>query len=522
MEDRQPTASRHLVRSSPISWYFVSAGIVGLLTLVCYPLKELIGYQSVSLLFLLAVAILPLRMGVGPVLLAAALSALSWDFFFIPPFFTLHVESLSDLLMLITYSVVATSSAVLISRVRRREETIRIKESRTTALFNLSRELAGVLTEDAIVNTVIRHVSKIFSAPVAFFPSHVDGEFSGRPHGGGISTPDESEWEIAGWAYWNEQKAGRWAGTLTGAEWTYYPVSGPRYPLGVLALRWPAPGPTRDHESLLQAIIDQASACLEREQLHVIARDSLVHAESERLASALFSSVSHELRTPLASIVGSAETLATGPSTEPIVAHELARQIHASAVDLHHFVENLLDMSRLESGQIRLKRDWTDLEDLVRTAIRKTAEELGARRVNVALPGDLPPIKLDAALMEQVLVNLLRNAARHTPERTTLSIAGKIVASNVELVVEDDGPGFPPKALPRIFEKFYRVPGARAHGTGLGLSIAKGFVEAHGGRILAANREGGGARFLITFPAEVPPVLSTEALDGNDSDRPGR
>jgi two-component system sensor histidine kinase KdpD len=507
-------------RSSAVSHYLLATGIVGFLALACYPLTDILGYQTVSLVFLLAVALLPLRVGVGPVLLAAGLSALVWDFFFIPPSFTLAITLTPDLLMLIAYFVVATSSAVLVSRIKQREQTIRTREERTSALYELTRELAAIRSEEAVAKTIVVHLQKIFNARAAIFLSQIDGEFSGTPHPESSYHPPTKELSVAGWVYWNERKAGRGTGTLPFAEATYYPISGPRYPLGVLGIVWATQPPAIDQESLLQTIIDQVSACLEREQLHVIARQSLLQAESERLYSTLFNSISHELRTPLASIVGAAETLGNVEPSDESLRHELVQQIHVSALQLHQFVENLLDMSRLESGLLKARLDWVDISDLFQTSLAKAGDDLGERRVVIKRADAVPLVKLDHALMEQVLVNLLRNAGRYTPSGTTVTLSAQLSDAMLELDVEDDGPGFPAQDLPRLFEKFYRAPGSRTHGSGLGLSIAKGFVEAHGGTIRAENAPGRGARFAIRIPVVVSQPANLEQTHGRERDDP--
>jgi two-component system sensor histidine kinase KdpD len=509
-------------RTSGWKEYAVAAAVIGSIALACYQFKIVLGYQTVSLVFLLAVALLPLTLGVGPVLMAAALSAILWDFLFIPPSFTLDVALPADLLMLITYFVVATSSAVLVSRIKRRERTIRIKEARTSALYDLTRELAAIRSEDAVAKTVIHHVNKIFATPAAIFLSHIDGEFSGTPHAESTYHPDGKETAVASWVYWNERKAGRGTETLPFAGATYYPMSGPRYPLGVLAFPWPDSSPTVEQETLLQTIIDQVSACLEREQLHVIAQQSLVHAESERLYGTLFNSISHELRTPLASIVGSSETLVGDATLDASIRRELLEQIHSSALELHLFVENLLDMSRLESGLLKPRLDWVDVTDLIHTTLGKTRGELAHHQVIVAPSPGLSLVKLDHALMEQVLINILRNAGRYTPPGTAVTISARLGEGTLELIVDDNGPGFPPDALPRLFEKFFRVSNAPAHGSGLGLSIAKGFVEAHGGTIRAENGIVRGARFVIRIPVVVAQPTELEQDKESNADSPRR
>ena len=515
---RWPTAQR----TSPSREFVLAAGIISAIALGFYPLRGVLGYQAVSLILLLAIALLPLRMGIGPVILAATLGAVIWDFFFIPPAFTLTIGHPADMLMLVLYFVLALTSAILISRITRRETIIRSRESRTASLYNMSRELSGVRSENAIGSIVLQHVRTIFNVDAAFFPSQIDGEFSGRLHEASTYRPEERELSVAGWSYWNERKAGKGTGTLPFAKATYYPLSGPRYPLGVLAVAWPVAPPPIEQESLLQMIIEQFSACLEREQLHTIAQHSLVHAESERLYATLFSSISHELRTPLASIMGSADALSGATQPDPETSLELVRHIHQSARELHQFVENLLDISRLESGLLKPRLDWVDVHDLVHATLTKTEEERAGHTTSIAIPDDLPLVRLDHTLMEQVLINIVRNAYRHTPGGTSVRITVSVDTTEFRCTIEDDGPGIPPDALPHIFTKFYRVTGTRTHGSGLGLSIARGFVLAHGGKIEAHRRDAGGSMFVISIPIHPATQRTKEDRHGRTGDDPGR
>jgi two-component system, OmpR family, sensor histidine kinase KdpD len=217
----------------------------------------------------------------------------------------------------------------------------------------------------------------------------------------------------------------------------------------------------------------------------------------------LLSAVSHELRTPIAAIETAASGLQEGLA--PAVRDALTSEIRQATERLNRLVANLLDMARLDSGHVTPRLDWCDVGDLVNAALKRVAGELAGRRVTVNLPAGLPLVRADARLVEQALVDLLLNAAMHTPAGTPVDLDAAVEERTIALTVGDRGPGLAPEALPRIFDKFYRAPGAGAGGTGLGLSIVKGFVEAQGGRVLAGNRPAGGAAFTITLPLEEPP-----------------
>ncbi|MCX6997064.1 MAG: ATP-binding protein [Kiritimatiellaeota bacterium] len=227
-------------------------------------------------------------------------------------------------------------------------------------------------------------------------------------------------------------------------------------------------------------------------------------AESERLSHALLNAVSHELRTPIAAI----ETAASGwhPGLDPAVQNALVAEIREATARLSRLVANLLDMARLESGHVKPRVDWCDMNDIVNAALKRVVSELANRGVSVKLPPSFPLVRVDSRLIEQALVNLLLNAAMHTPAGTPVEVSAAIEEQKVAITVADRGPGLPAEALPRIFDKFYRAPGAAAGGTGLGLSIVKGFVEAHGGHVRAANRPAGGAAFTIVLPLQEPPI----------------
>ncbi|MFZ4620621.1 MAG: ATP-binding protein [Bacteroidota bacterium] len=489
---------------STFTQYALSAFIIFVSALICYPFSEHLGYQTVSLILLLIVALLPLRFGVGPVLLAAAMSAMLWNFFYIPPRFTFAIGHPQDILMFLTYFAIAAVTGTLTARIRSRERTVRRREAHSSALFALTKELTAAKTQDEAAAAAIRHLSTFFSGEVSIFLSQPDGDIFTAAHPSSMYAVDEKEFSVAAWVYWNEKKAGRFTDTLPSSSATYYPISGPRYPLGVIGLRTKSDKQfSLDQESLLQNFIAQIASTLEREQLNELAKRTIVYAESEKLYRTLFSSISHELRTPIAAIIGAVESLTQRHQPE------FLDEIHTAAERLNRLVENLLDMTRLESGQLAPRLDWCDVNDLFRTSAQKIKKELSGHSVSIVVPESMPLIRLDFGLMEQVLVNLLYNASLYTPAGSTISVSARMEEKHCLVTVSDNGPGFPKDALQHLFNKFYRVPGSRTGGTGLGLSIVKGYVEAHKGTIIAANRSAGGAEFIITIPTEThSPTIS--------------
>lgn len=340
--------------------YLLSAVITILTASLFYPFKEIIGYQVVAFGLLVAVSILALFMGIGPIFLSAALSALIWDFFFLPPQFTLHIEKLDDVLMLAMYFLIAVFGGIMTSRIRKQERITRERERRA-------------------------------------------------------------------------------------------------------------------------AILD----------------------ESDKLYKSLFNSISHELRIPVATIMGASDTLLSGDLERDTNKH-LIVEISKASERLNRLIENLLNMSRLESGRIAPKPDWNDVRDLTNKVLDTLKSELVSFKVEVDIPEDMPLVKIDFGLMEQVLHNLIFNSAQYSKPGTTINIKMWFERQGFILQVLDRGVGFPVNEIPNVFNKFYRLEGSVSGGTGLGLSIVKGFVQAHNGTVTIENRQGGGASVLVSIPTETP------------------
>ena len=269
---------------------------------------------------------------------------------------------------------------------------------------------------------------------------------------------------------------------------------------------------TLAQRDLLEAYARQAALVLDRVALRAAAEQSKLVAESERLSNALLNSISHELRTPLSAITTATSTLAERKDVSPDLRRNMIAEIQEAAARLNRLVGNLLDVTRLESGHVRARLEWCDVGDLAQTAVHSVERELARHSVKVEIAEPMPLALLDFTLMQQALVNLLLNAAVHTPPGTLIRLQARREPGTLVLSVTDQGPGLPPELLPRLFDKFIRASHAPAGGTGLGLAIVKGFVEAQGGRITAENRTAAGAAFIIRVPqSEPPPALETRA-----------
>lgn len=498
MDDGRSTYMQGSDLRRALTDYGSAIGIIMLVSALAFFFREHAGYQTVSLVLLFSVALLSLKFDVGPVVAAAGVSAMIWNFFFIPPHFTFAIGRYQDTLMFVTYISIAAITGTLTSRIRARE-------SRAVALYTLTRELIEAKTLDEVARVAVSNVTSFFHAEVLLYLSEIDGDIFTHPHPASTMLADTKEYSVASWVYWNEKKAGKFIDILPFSTATFYPISGPRYPLGVLGIRRQTDRPlSSDQEQLLQNFIAQIASALEREQLDELAKRTIVDTESEWLYKTLFNSISHELRTPIAAIISSVESIESQADTNGSqAAKNFMGEIRTAAERLNRLVENLLDMTRLESGKLAAKRDWCDIRDIINASAAELAPQLARHRLVLDIHDDGTLVKLDFGLMEQVVTNLLHNASAYTPEGTTVTIESHAAGGNLTLIVYDNGPGFPPDALKNIFKKFFRVPGSKTGGTGLGLSIVQGFVEAHQGTITASNRANGGAQFTIRIPTEV-------------------
>jgi two-component system, OmpR family, sensor histidine kinase KdpD len=490
------------IQSSAVQYLIASLIVLGV-ALGCFPLTSFIGYRTISLIILFTVSLLPLRMGRGPVLLSAALGALLWDFFYISPLFTFSVGHVEDMLMLAMFFIVAAVTGTLSARIREREKAVRQREMRSSALFALTKDLSSAHSQDEVIQAAVSNIKKFFDADVAVYLGDADGDMSKQPHQASSMNSDEKEFGVAAWTYWNEKKAGKFTDTLPFAQATYYSMSGPRYPVGVIGVRTHQREKlTIDQEILLENFIAQIASAVERELLNEVTKKSIVVAESEKLYKTLFNSISHELRTPIAAIMGASENLLAHQPQNGSTAKELSTEIHTAAERLNRLVANLLDMTRLESGMIQPKRDWCDIHDLINVTLKDLERELAQHPVHINIQDELPLVKLDFGLMEQALTNLVYNATVHTPMDTSIEIGARRENDRCVITVADNGPGIPKADMNKVFDKFYRAEGTTTGGTGLGLPIAKGFVEAHKGTLAVRKRAAGGTEFIIEFPIE--------------------
>jgi two-component system, OmpR family, sensor histidine kinase KdpD len=488
--------------TSNVRQYLIVSFIVIVTSIICFFIKDFIGYQVVSFALLFIVSILAFFFGTGPILLSATLSALIWDFFFIPPPFTLHVDKPEDMLMLIMFFIIALLSGVLTSRIKRQEMKIRIREERTNALYQLTRELSTATGIGEVISIAKNGIKKYFNLNCTILLKNDTNQLEYPDQKNTDFTISKNEMSVAEWTFHHSAKAGKHTDTLPASKYTFYPLKGNQMNSGVIAIQQETVF-TQGEEQFWEAFISQISGKFEREYLRNMAKQAFLLNESDKLYKTLFNSISHELRIPVATIMGASDSLLTIQHTDEI-RKELSNEIFKASKRLNRLIENLLNMSRLESGHITPRLDWCDIHDLINKVVESLQEELKPFSLHVVIPEDMPFVKIDFGLMEQVLYNLIYNATQYASASTNLRVKAFWDNEILTLQVMDRGPGFSPKEISLIFNKFYRVEGSKAGGTGLGLSIAKGFTEAHKGTITVENRQNGGAKFTIKIPTEIP------------------
>jgi len=500
---------------------YVWAGtVVGVCSLLGAAVFQFLSVTDVAVIYLLGAGVVASRFGRGPSVVAAFLSIAAFDFFFVPPRFTFAVTDFRYVLTFVVMLAVALVISGLTLRIREQAETARVRERRTGALYAMSRELAATRGLADLARVASRHLQDTFEARVQFLFPDAGGRLQ-APVGVPPAYPvDEKELSVAHWVFARSHVAGVGTDTLPAAQAFYQPLIASESTIGVVGLR-PA-DPQRFDDPTLQRLIEtfagQAALALERAMLAERAQREQLEIEAERLRTALLSSLSHDLRTPLGAITGAASSLLEEHSalSQP-ARQDLLKTILEEARRMNRLIGNLLDMIRVESGALEVQKEWQPLEETVGVALIRLDDRLREHPVTVRLPPDLPLVPVDGVLIEQVFVNLLENAVKYTPLGTPIDISAEATPGIVRVEVADRGPGLSPEEETRIFDKFYRAPGTPSQGgIGLGLTICRGIITAHGGRIWAENRTGGGAVFRFTLPltgAKPMPVLAEAKED---------
>jgi two-component system sensor histidine kinase KdpD len=482
---------------------------VGAATVVSTLLWPWIGTENTDLVYLTAVVGVAVRFGLWPSLVASVASALCYNFFFTEPYHTFVIADPKSVIAVVFFMIVA----IIVSNVAARARTLAISalaRARTTdSLYAFSRKLSGAGTLDDVLWASAYQAALMLKVRVVLLlPER--GSLAVRSGYPPEDTLDDSDLAAAKWAWDHKRPAGRSSDTLPGAKWLFLPMRTGRGLVGVVGIDSDKTGPllTPDQRRLLDALIDQAALAIER--VHLVDDLDLAkrREEADRLRAALLTSISHDLKTPLAGIIGAAGTLKVlSGNLDDAAKADLLATVVDEAERLNRFIANLLDMTKLESGAIKPNTALQDLNEIVGTALQRARKILGQHRLEIALEADLPMLELDAVLFEQVLFNLLDNAAKYAPPNSTVRVQSWRQDGAVKLQIIDEGSGIPAEDVERIFDKFHRAQKGdqvRA-GTGLGLAISRGFIEAMGGEIGAANREDRpGAVFTISVPVPAP------------------
>jgi two-component system sensor histidine kinase KdpD len=494
-------------RRGPLPWKGYTGVTLACLaaTLLAEQLLRVFDPANVVMLFLLIVVLSSLRWGRGPGAWAALLSVLCFDYFFVPPRGSFHVNDTQYLFTFVLMLGVALVCGQLMARLRHEARVAAERERRAGALARLARDLSGALTQEQVVEIALSTVSGVFDAQAGLLLPDADERL--RPAEGSACAMDDS---IARWAMDHGQQAGQGTDTLPAAPARYVPLAAPVRMRGVLVLQLRAPQRLEvpEEQRLLEACASQVALALERQHFVAVAQQTQIAMEGERMRNTLLSAVSHYLRTPLTTILGAAE--AAQRHVPPGGAADMLEQVSTQAQAMQRLVENLLDMARLQQGGVHLQREWLPLDEVVGSALRQMRARLGQHPVGTDVPADLPLLQLDALLMERVLVNLLDNAAKYTPAGTPLAISAQVQDGELLLCVRDGGPGLPPHLpVETLFEPFTRgTAESTVSGIGLGLALVRSIVEAHGGHIeAAAARPGPGTAFTLRFPVPEQPVL---------------
>jgi two-component system sensor histidine kinase KdpD len=486
-----------------------------LATALALSLRGSLAEANLILLYLLAVVFVTVRFGRKPGILASFLAVLAFDVFLVPPYFSLTVADPQYLLTFAIMLVVSLIISHLTANLRLQAQIAQQRERRANALFDLSRELSGALSNEQISDIGVRRLNATFHArAILLFPGEAGSLVTLGEGAASCARLSNTSLVIAKLVYEREVTIGYDEGATTTAGIQYLPLRAPMRTRGVLVLvpSDPAQRLMPEQERLLQTCAAQIALAIERVHYVEVAQTAMLAIQSERLRNSLLSAVSHDVRTPLTAIVGLSSTLASDSALPPETRRELAQAIQDAALRMNRLVTNLLDMARLHAGAVKLDRQWQMLEEVVGSALAELSGALTGLRVEVSVPASLPLLNFDAVLLERVLCNLLDNAAKHGAAGGAIGIAALLVDDTVQVSIEDRGAGIASGMEDSIFAKFTRgeLESARA-GVGLGLAICRAIVEVHGGKIWAENRPGGGARFAFTLPLGSPP--SGEGLD---------
>ena len=511
-ETGEPVAIRPAAKVIPWLDHLGALASVAVAGSVAYLVDRYAESANLAMVFMLSVLVAGLAFGLWPAVSAAAAAAFIYNFFFLEPRLTLSIGHPADVFTFAVFFAVAMTTGWLTGRVRDQARAVSRRASGIAAVLLATRRLSSAArAEDAATALAEQLAAATSSGAVVLTPVGEDIAIAAAfPPIEALSAGDMA---AARWAWEKGEPAGAGTGTLPNATWTFRPLQGVKSRAGVVGVE-PKAIASEDGERFVSALLDQGAVALERAEFAAAAAGAEALSRSDRLRSALFNSISHDLRTPLSTVLGSVTTLIDfGKTLTAKVRADLLLSIREEAERLNRYVGDLLDMTRLEGGALTTRREWTDIRDVLRAAIRRVERRLEGRTLDCDFPQLLSMVMADPSLLEQALVNILENAIAYSPDKTTIEVAAYEDRGNVVISIEDEGRGIPTTELERVFERFRRMEEAsdRGKGAGLGLAISKGFVEAMGGRIAAASpiHDDRGTRILISLPKE---HLTPEAL----------
>lgn len=494
-------------RAHPIGYVWAIVGCASA-TLLALLLQDFLASANLMLLYLMVVVLIAVWFGRRPGILASVLAVLCFDIFLVPPYYSLTVEDPQYLLTFAAMLAVALIISHLTANLRQQAQIAIQRERRAAALFALSKNLSGALTYEQIVEIVTRHLESMFRAKVCLLlPDRsgrlqiLKGENEQEEFPVGVSM------ELAQSAYDRQVSLDAECGTMAPGMPIYLALRAPMRVRGVLVVV-PAGQQMLQPEArrLLETCGAQIALAIERVHYVNVAQTAIVAMESERLRNSILSTISHDVRTPLTTIVGMSTSLASERPISHEARQEMINTLQEEALKMDSLVTNLLEMAKLHAGGVKLNKQWQMLEEVIGSALAMLSRPLANRKIEINIPAAIPLLEFDAVLLERVLCNLVDNAAKYTPQESTIWIQAERVDENVLISVEDNGPGIPAGMEEMIFEKFARGdPESALTGVGLGLSICRAIVDAHGGRIRADKRSDGGARFVFSLPIGSPP-----------------
>jgi two-component system sensor histidine kinase KdpD len=482
----------------------LALGAVAALTALCREFEWVAGYTMPALVYLLAILLAAFRFSRWPMLFMAAVSALAWNFFFIPPLYTFDIKKPEDIFLLLMFFAVALCMGHLTTRLRTREAAERRRQKETDALLRVTQSAALAPDTTKGLNDALAVINSVIQADTALIVRGLDHSLPEKIHPASTWEPSPAEFGVASWCYSNKQAAGRFTDTLPRSTGTWFPLQTATSVMGVLGLKFDNTRSRLDFQlrQTVEAFALQLALVLEKEHfIHAVAQAELLD-RSETLRNNLLNSVSHELKTPLAIIRASIDGMGEAASDPYVV------EIDTAAKRLQRLVDGLLQMTRLEARIVEPNLEWCDPHDLLDSSLKAAGEAIASHPLVVTIPADIPLVKTDQTLLPQALANILHNAAIYSPSGTPLEITVRHADRRLRVNVRDHGPGLPPGEEANVFVKFYRAAGTPAGGTGLGLSIARGFIRALGGDVSCWNHPDGGAVFEI--------LLETESMRDDD------